>query len=110
MKMKLNVDKTRYELFKEDAQSDIKAYQDKLMGDGTWSYVAQVEQLEKLSINMNARMLVYLFGEHLGMHLAEKFVCECHRNLLYFLRQLTSEYRFFILYELKNNKLLFANG
>ena len=110
MKMKLDEDKTRYELFKEDAQKDIKAYQDRLMGDGTWSYVAQVNQLEKLSINMSGRMLTYLFGDQLGEHLAEKFVVECHRNLLYFLRQLTSEYRFFILYELKNNKNLFANG
>jgi len=101
---------TRYEEFRDDAMGDIKAYQDRLMADGTWTYVAQVEQLEKLSINMSGRMLVYMFGDQLGTHLFEKFVIECHRNLLYFLRQLTSEYRFFILYELKNNKNLFANG
>lgn len=99
---------TRFEQFTEDARSDIDAYQKELHGDGTWSYVAQVAQLEKLSINMNGRMLVYLFGDHLGEHLAEKFAHECRGNLLYFLRQLTSEYRFFILYELKNNKSLFG--
>lgn len=102
------MDKTRFEQFEDDARKDIDAYQKELHSDGTWSYVAQVAQLEKLSINMNGRMLIYLFGDHLGEHLAEKFSGECRGNLLYFLRQLTSEYRFFILYELKNNKSLFA--
>lgn len=106
----MRTESTRYELFLMDAQADITAYQDKLQGDGTWSYIEQVKQLEKLSINMNRRMLCYLFGEQLGEHLAEKYVYECRSNLLYFLRQLTTEYRLFILYELKNNKNLFANG
>lgn len=102
------MEKTRFEQFTEDARSDFSAYQQKLCGDGTWSYIDQVGQLEKLSINMNGRLLIYMFGDHLGEHLAEKFVGECRGNMLYFLRQLTSEYRFFILYELKNNKSLFG--
>ena len=101
---------TRFEEFKANAEADIDAHQDRLMADGTFRYVEQVGQLERLSINMNRHMLCYLFGEQLGSHLAEKFACECRGNLLYFLRQLTNEYRFFILYELKNNKNLFANG
>lgn len=100
---------TRFEAFKAAAQVNIQAYNKELHGDGTWCYVEQVKQLESLSMNMNGRLLIYLFGEHIGTHLAEKFTQECRGNLLYFLRQLTSEYRFFILYELKNNKVLFAH-
>ena len=100
---------TRYEEFKAHAHADMEAYNKELHGDGTWSYVEQVKQLESLANNMNGRMLIYLFGEHIGSHLGEKFHGECRGNLLYFLRQLTSEYRFFILYELKNNKVLFAH-
>lgn len=103
-------EKTRYEQFKENAEADLRAHQDRLSGDGTFSYVAQVEQLERLSIRMSGHTLSYLFGEQLGTHLWEKFVTECHRNLLHFFRHLTSEYRFFILYEPKNNKLLFAHS
>lgn len=100
---------TRFELFKAGAHEDMKAYQDRLQSDGSWTYIEQVSQLEKLQINMNRNMLLYLFGGHLGEHLAEKFREECRGNLLFFLRQLTSEYRFFILYELKTNKVLFAH-
>lgn len=100
---------TRFEQFKVDAHADIEAYNKELHGDGSWSYIEQVKQLESLNMNLNGRLLIYLFGEHLGEHLWGKFHGECRSNLLYFLRQLTSEYRFFILYELKNNKLLFAH-
>lgn len=105
----MDLEPTRFEQFKVAAQADIKAYDKELHGDGTWCYVEQVKQLESLSINMNRRLLIYLFGEHIGDHLGTKFHDECRGNLLYFLRQLTSEYRFFILYELKNNKALFAH-
>lgn len=108
--METATEKSRYELFKENAEADIRAHQDRLMGDGTFDYVAQVTQLEKLSINISGRMMTHLFGEQLGEHLAVKFNVECRGNLLYFLRALTSEYKFFILYELKTNKNLFANS
>lgn len=108
--MESAADKSRYELFKETAEEDIRAHQDRMAGDGTFDYVSQVNQLEKLSINLSGNMMVYLFGDQLGNHLWEKFAIGSHRNLLYFLRGLTSEIRFFILHELKNNKSLFANS
>ena len=101
---------SRYELFKFAAQSDIKAYRKELTGNGSFDYVSQVTELERLSINMNGRLLTYLFGDLLGAHLRDKFAVECRGNLLHFFRQLTSEYKFFILHELKTNKSLFANS
>jgi hypothetical protein len=101
---------TRYELFLASAKSDMTAYREKLKGDGSFAYVSQVTDLARLGNNMNYFMLVYLFGDILGNHLNEKFVIQHNRNLLSFLTELTSEYRFFILYELKNNENLFAHG
>jgi hypothetical protein len=103
-----NQPKTRFEIFREKAHEDMDAYQEKLMGDGTFAFVRQVLDLERLSHYMNQNMLEYLFGDLLGRHLAEKFDTGHNRNLLSFLSKLTSEHRFFILYELKNNKLLFS--
>lgn len=102
--------KSRYEIFLEDAKQDMDAYRDRLRGDGTFEFCAQVKQLERLSTHLNTAMMVYLFGEHPGRHLAEKFAGQCGRNLLFFFSQLTAEYRMFILYELKHNKLIFCQG
>jgi len=104
----MNPEPSRFELFQSEAKADIGAYRERLKGDGTFNYVSQVLDLQKLSTNLSVRMFVYLFGEQLGGHLAEKFIGQCSRNLLYFLTQLTSEYRFYILHELKNNPHLFA--
>jgi hypothetical protein len=101
-------EKSRFEIFNEQAREDMDAYRKKLMGDGTFSYVSQVIELERLSYYLNQNLLKYLFGDLLGRHLAEKFANQCNRNLLVFLSKLTSEYRFFILYELKNNRILFS--
>ncbi|MDU8350947.1 hypothetical protein RYA05_03445 [Pseudomonas syringae pv. actinidiae] len=101
-------EKSRYEIFSQKAKEDINAYRDKLQSDGTFSFVSQVLELERLGNHMNTRMLEYLFGDLLGSHLADKFANQCRGNLLAFLSRLTSEYRFFILHELKNNKLLFS--
>jgi hypothetical protein len=103
-----NQGKSRFEKFSEDAKKDIDTYKERLVGDGTFSYVGQVIMLERLSHYMNRNMLVYLFGELLGDHLAETFAHQCNHNLLSFLSRLNSEYRFFILHELKNNKILFS--
>lgn len=103
-------EKTRYEIFLENAKSDISKYRKELMGDGSFDYINQVTELQRLSNNMNSPMLVYLFGEQLGNHLAEKFVVQCNGNLLNFLCKLTTEIRFFILYSLKNDKNLLSFG
>jgi len=100
---------TRFEWFTADAKRDIQAYREKLKGDGTFSYVNQVIQLETFGKKLNRNLFIYLFGERLGDHLNEKFVIESHRNLLAFLSSLTSEYQFFLLHELKNNESLYAH-
>jgi hypothetical protein len=101
-------EKNRYEQFCVDAKKDMDEYKNRLRGDGTFEYVNQVVELEKLSHKINSSMLVYLFGNELGEHLAKKFAYDCNRNLLSFLSGLTKEYRFYILHELKNNPYIFA--
>lgn len=100
--------KTRCEIFTENAKQDIDKYRKELIGDGSFDFSSQIKELEKLQSNMSQSTLVYLFGDDLGRHLFAKFVNEYSRNLLSFFRGLHSEYRFFILYELKNNKYLFS--
>lgn len=106
----MNEEKTRYELFFAEYKADPGAFQTRLKGDGTFEFCSQVKQLEKLSSKVNLAMMVYLFGDILGRHMAEKFAGQCGRNLLFFLNQLTVEYRMFILYELKTNKDLLMYG
>lgn len=101
-------EKSRYEVFQDATKADLDAYREKLMGDGTYSYISQVLELERLSNYMNENLLVYLFGDLLGPHLADKFFNHHKGNLLSFLSKLSPEYRFFILYELKTNRLLLS--
>lgn len=103
-------EQSRFDLFVANAKADIDAYRKNLKGDGSFQYMDQVTQLEKLEINLSHRMMTYLFGERLGDHNWQKFSVECNRNLLRFFRQLHHEARFFIIYELKNNDMLFANS
>ena len=106
----MNEEQTRYEAFFAEYKADPGAFQARLKGDGTFEFCSQVKQLEKLSSQINQAMMTYLFGDILGRHLTEKFVGQCGRNLLFFLNQLTAEYRMFILYELKTNKDLMIYG
>ena len=99
---------SRYQTFVDRAVGNFLDYEKKMKGNGSFQYSDQVIELFQLSNKMNKNLLVYLFGEQLGHHLAEKFVVECHRNLLAFFNCIDSQYSFFILHELKNNKHLFA--
>lgn len=103
-------EQSRFDLFVANAKADIDAYRKNLKSDGSFQYLDQVSQLEKLQINMSHRMMTYLFGERMGDHNWGKFSVECNHNLLRFFRQLHHEARFFIIYELKNNDMLFANS
>lgn len=100
-------EKTRYEAFAEKAHEDISSFKEKLSEDGTYEYMEQVLHLQKLSNKMSQGTLTYLFGDMLGEHLFRKFVIDHNRNLLPFLSSLSSNYRFFLLHELKNNDKLF---
>jgi len=104
---KPNGNKSRYELFCENALSDFSKYEKELKSDGSFNYSDQVTQLQLLSNKINLKMLKYLFGDFLGTHLAEKYAIECNRNLLTFFSAIDSQYKFYILYELKNNEDLF---
>lgn len=101
---------TRFDLFVADAKRDMDKYRAELKGDGTFAYVDQVKALQKLASNMNGAMLIYLFGDQLGSHLADKFHNQARGDMMYFLRNLTSEYQFFILYSLKNDQYLFMHS
>jgi hypothetical protein len=101
------LEKTRAEIFVENAQKDIKSYRGKLSGDGTFDYSQQVLELQKLSRKMSQSTLIYLFGDNLGKHYFEKFVFQHNRDLLSFLSNIDTQNRFFILHELKNNPELF---
>ena len=103
-------EQSRFEHFVVVAKADIDTYRKNLQGDGSFQYLDQVTQLEKLQINLSHRMMTYLFGERLGDHNWQKFSVECNHNLLRFFRQIHHEARFFIIYELKNNDMLFANS
>jgi hypothetical protein len=101
---------SRFTDFKAQWAKDPDGVRAKLKGDGTYEYLAQVKDLEQLQRKICTDMMVYLFDEHPGRHLAEKFADQCHRNLLFFLPQLTAEYRMFLLYELKTNPNLMMYG
>lgn len=100
---------SRYELFSAAAKGDIKGYRDRLKGDGTFQFCEQVTQLQKLNSHINVHLLTYLFGERIGAHMAQTFVTVHERNLLSFFSRMSSEYRFFVLHELKNNEQLFLH-
>jgi hypothetical protein len=104
----LNEDQSRYEEFVACARNDMTVYQNDLKGNGTFEYVDQLLDLLTFSNKINNRLLVYLFGERLGEHLWFKFVTSHNRNLLEFFSGLTSEYRFFVLHEIKTNESLYA--
>lgn len=99
----------RFEQFIADAEDDMATYQKKVSGNGQFEYSQQVRDLIEFSNKASLRTLVYMFGEHLGNHLWMKWKSDCKGDLLYFLSKLTAEYSFFILYEIKTNKMLYCN-
>lgn len=103
-------EKSRFDQFKDGFEKDRDGHMDRMQAVGMFEFSKQVKSLSKLQSNINTNMMVYLFGDHPGRHLAEKFAIECRGNMLYWFGQLTDEYRFFILCELKTNKNLFANS
>lgn len=103
-------DQTRFEAFKATANSNMEQYRKDLKGDGSFQYVEQVMSLAEFSNKLNQKLLVYLFGEQLGEHLAVKFVVQCNRDLLKFLASLSGEHRLYLLHEIKNNELLYAHS
>lgn len=100
--------KSRFDLFKELAERDGDAYRAALSSNGSFQYSDQVNALQYFANKVNNRLFVYLFGDIIGHHMMMKFAVDCNRDLLQFFNTVTTEVRFFILYELKNNKDLFA--
>lgn len=101
---------TKFEEFKKNAKSDIDLYRETIKGNGGFEYSEQSANLFKLQNNLNSALFIYMFGEQLGNHYAQKFAIDCNRNLLMFFKIIDSEATFFILHQLKTNKNLFANG
>lgn len=101
--------KTRYELFVINAKNNRETYRQDISGNGSFEYTDQALSLMDLANNLNMNLFVYLFGKQLGEHLAYKFVMDCNRDLLKFFGILDSQYRFFLLHELKTNEQLFIH-
>lgn len=98
---------TRYEEFKQNAKANIEAYREQIKGNGGFEFIQQITQLSRLQAKMNSQMLIYLFGEQLGNHYAEKFV-KSNRCLLRLMDGMDGEAKFFLLHELKTNENLFV--
>lgn len=97
------------EEFKENAKKEgIDNYRERLKGNGSFEYNETTIELIKLENKINSSLLIYLFGERLGNHYAERFV-QSGRSLLRLMNNMDSEARFFLLYELKTNRDLFAH-
>lgn len=105
----MNEEQSRYDIFVINAKNNHESYRKDVSGNGSFEYVQQVLDLMTLSDKLNMPLLVYLFGKQLGEHLAYKFVMECDRNLMKFFGKLDSQYRFFLLHELKTNEQLFIH-
>ncbi len=98
---------SRFEKFISDFQNNPSYFKEKLSGNGSFEFSDSISLLQNFSNKVNYNIFVYLFGQQLGEHLAEKLAIECDRNLLKFLSAIDSEYTFFILYEIKTNSLLY---
>ncbi|ARK08996.1 hypothetical protein A6C57_00970 [Fibrella sp. ES10-3-2-2] len=97
---------SRFEQFLASPETN-ENFRADLKGNGSFEYAKQVKQLVKLSNNANLRLMIYLFGEQLGYHMAEKYL-DTGRDLLAFFGGIDDEHLLFILHELKTNESLFA--
>lgn len=97
---------SQYEKFNKKFKADPDAFREALRNEAVYDFSTTVKALQKLQINISHANLTAMFGGQLGSHLWEKFVVGHHRNLLTWLQNLTDEYRFFILHELKTNPYL----
>lgn len=96
-------EQTPYTLFLNAFRNDREGHIDRMKGTGMFEFSAMVKKLQELQHHMSRDTCVGMFGQQLGEHLWEKFVVQHNRNMLSWLTKLTDEYRFFILYESKNN-------
>lgn len=97
--------------FAEARQNDtVNKWQKPLIDNGTYKFSDDLKKLSQFQNKLSRETFVYMFDEQLGEHLWDRFVNHASRNLLYFLPLLTDEYRFFILYEFKNNPNVFFYG
>lgn len=98
---------SRFENFKEEFKKDRESFREQLRGNGSFEFLTCVELLVSLEFKMNNRLLVYLFGDTLGLHYASKFAE--HRNVIKLISDMGDNERMFILHELKTNESLFMN-
>lgn len=103
---------SRFEEFVINAQKN-PDYQTITKNNGSFEFNDCATKLVELQNKLNRSLLQYLFmndtNEHLIEHLAEKFAYTHQRNLLSWLGSIDSQYKFFIMHELKTNSALFAH-
>ena len=103
------MEQTRFDLFKSQAQANIDAYHEKKSTKDTFALIKELDLITQLQYKMSGWTLIALFGDQFGEHLWVKFTQDHHGNLLNWLGSLSSEYRLFILHELKNDPYLFCH-
>lgn len=100
---------TRFEQFKEGAQSNIVAYRTQLMSEGVWDFKETTKLLQEFQNKFNYRLMNYLFGEQLGGHLWDEFKHQHGSCVLRWFNRLNEEFYIYVLHEIKTNRTLYAN-
>lgn len=95
---------TPYEHFYADFKRDPEALRARQKEIDAYAFSDIVQKLQRQQCNLSGYIMVDLFGEQLGNHLWEKFVIGHNRNLLSWLNNITTEYRFFMLNNLLTDK------
>jgi two-component SAPR family response regulator len=96
-------EKTNFDKFREEALANYDAYYNDPKTLKTVEIANTLEEVILLQNRLNYNALVHCFGEQLGEHLWHSFVGNHNRNLVSWISNLTGEFRFYILYQLRND-------
>lgn len=99
--MSHEIEETPFDVFKKDAEKDIKAYHQRVKDNGVSSFIQDVNLIIRFSQDATPHTMINLFGEDLGMHLWGKLVNHYDRDMLNFIMSLSSEYKVYFLYSIK---------
>ena len=101
---------SRYEAFMEEGYEDLDGFRSKHVDLGSYEFNDSVKALIDMQNKINRDTMVYLFGEDIGQHYWDKFIYNHGRNVLSFLGSMTAEARFFLMYQIKNDSLIYVRS